>query len=132
MASKPRARPARKSFARYDPIAVLTNSFSDAPGPTYLAYTPNGNKLITVGLNNVIRIFTTGSDAEPVNIDVVQDSHTAVAATNDFFLTGSEDGSVCKYSLFTHSLEEVLVRSTLPIRDISISPDGFWAAVASE
>ncbi|KAH0038384.1 sepB protein, partial [Aureobasidium melanogenum] len=114
MASKPRARPAH------------------APGPTYLAYTPNGNKLVTVGLNNVIRIFTTGSDAEPVNIDVVQDSHTAVAATNDFFLTGSEDGSVCKYSLFTHSLEEVLVRSTLPIRDISISPDGLWAAVASD
>ncbi|KAH0168754.1 sepB protein, partial [Aureobasidium melanogenum] len=114
MASKPRARPAH------------------APGPTYLAYTPNGNKLITVGLNNVVRIFTTGSDAEPVNIDVVQDSHTAVAATNDFFLTGSEDGSVCKYSLFTHSLEEVLVRSTLAIRDISISPDGLWAAVASD
>jgi hypothetical protein len=113
-------------------LTTHTNSSSDAPGPTYLAYTPNGNKLITVGLNNVIRIFTTGSDAEPVNIDVIQDSHTAVAATNNFFLTGSEDGSVCKYSLSTHSLEEVLVRSTLPIRDISISPDGLWAAVASE
>lgn len=67
-----------------------------------------------------------------MNIDVVQDSHTAVAATDKFFLTGSEDGSVCKYSLSTFALEEVLVRSTLPIRDISISPDGLWAAVASE
>ncbi|GAB7357404.1 hypothetical protein MBLNU459_g8339t1 [Dothideomycetes sp. NU459] len=114
MASRPRARPAH------------------APGPTYLAYTPNGRKLITVGLNNVIRVFTTGSDAEPINIDVVQDSHTAVAAANDFFVAGSEDGSVCKYSLTSNALDEVLVRSTLPVRDIALSPDNLWAAVATD
>lgn len=80
----------------------------------------------------MIRVFTTGSDAEPVNIDVPQDSHTAVAAANDFFVAGSEDGSVCKYSLETNSLDEVLVRSTLPVRDVALSPDGLWAAVATE
>lgn len=80
----------------------------------------------------MIRVFTTGSDAEPVNIDVPQDSHTAVAADNDFFIAGSEDGSVCKYSLETNSLDEVLVRSTLPVRDVALSPDGLWAAVATE
>lgn len=77
-------------------------------------------------------MFTTGSDAEPVNIDVVQDSHTAVVATNEFFIAGSEDGSVCKYSLASNTLDEVLVRSTLPVRDIALSPDGLWAAVATE
>ncbi|KAK7514923.1 WD40-repeat-containing domain protein [Phyllosticta citriasiana] len=102
------------------------------PGPTFLAYTPNGRKLITVGLNNAIRVFQTGSDDEPTNIDNAQDSNTAVAAANNFFVTGSEDGTVCKYSLETNSLDGVLVRSTLPVREIALSPDGNWAAVASD
>ena len=51
---------------------------------------------------------------------------------NDFFVTGCEHGTVCKYSLKTDSLEEVLTRCTLPIRDIALSPDGNWVAVASE
>ncbi|KAK5009033.1 hypothetical protein LTR28_003047 [Elasticomyces elasticus] len=102
------------------------------PGPTFLSYTPNGRKLITVGLNNAMRIFETGSDAEPITIDDVQDAHTAIAAANGFFVVGSEDGTVCKYSLETNSLDGLLVRSTLPIRDIALSPDGIWAAVASE
>ncbi|KAK4997373.1 DNA polymerase alpha accessory factor Mcl1 [Elasticomyces elasticus] len=102
------------------------------PGPTFLNYTPNGRKLITVGLNNAMRIFETGSDAEPITIDDVQDAHTAIAAANGFFVVGSEDGTVCKYSLETNSLDGLLVRSTLPIRDIALSPDGIWAAVASD
>lgn len=64
-------------------------------------------------------------------MDVVSDEHTAVAATNDFFVAGAENGSVTKYSLLTNSMEEILVRCTLPIHDIALSPDGRWAAVAS-
>jgi len=73
-----------------------------------------------------------GSDEEPVNIDVPQEAHTAVAATSRFFVTGAEDGTVCKYSLTTNTLDEILLRSTLPIRDVALSPDGLWVAVASE
>ncbi|KAI9800421.1 MAG: hypothetical protein M1833_003307 [Piccolia ochrophora] len=102
------------------------------PGPTFLAYTPNGNRLITAGSNNAIRIYTTGSDGEPVNVDDCQESNTAVVASDNFFITGSEDGTVSQYSLHTHSLERMLVRCTLPIRDIALSPDGQWAAVASD
>jgi chromosome transmission fidelity protein 4 len=51
---------------------------------------------------------------------------------NDFFVTGSEDGAVCKYSLDTNSMERILTRCTLPIRDLAISPDGSWVAIASE
>ena len=109
-----------------------TDRRSDAPGPTYTAYTKNGRKLITAGNDSVIRIFTTGSDAEPVNIDVPQEAHTALATADDFFVAGAEDGSVCKYSLTTNSLDEILLRSTLPIRDVALSPDGLWVAVASE
>ncbi|KAI9853184.1 MAG: hypothetical protein M1838_000040 [Thelocarpon superellum] len=102
------------------------------PGLTYLAYTPNGRRLITAGSNNAIRIYTTGSDGEPVNVDDSQESNTAIVATNAFFITGSEDGTVCLYSLETNSLDKVLIRCTLPVRDVALSPDGLWAAVASD
>ncbi|KAI9798697.1 MAG: hypothetical protein M1825_005024 [Sarcosagium campestre] len=102
------------------------------PGPTFLSYTPNGRRLVTAGSNNAIRVYDTGSDGEPANVDDCQESNTAVVASNDFFITGSEDGTVCQYSLRTHSLEKILVRSTLPVRDIALSPNGRWAAVASD
>ncbi|KAL8808708.1 MAG: hypothetical protein Q9200_004100 [Gallowayella weberi] len=101
-------------------------------GPTFLTYTPDGTKLITAGSNNVIRVYTTGSDGEPTNIDDCQENNTAVAASNSIFLTGAEDGSVCVYSLETHLYDRLLTRCTLPIRDIALSPDGIWAAVASD
>ena len=96
----------------------------------------------------MVRVYTTGSDGEPTNLDDCQENNTALAATvrifpsvrelrltinqNDFFLTGSEDGTVCMYSLETYTYEKMLTRCTLPIRDIALSPDGQWAAVASE
>ncbi|CAF9922989.1 MAG: hypothetical protein ALECFALPRED_002281 [Alectoria fallacina] len=101
-------------------------------GPTFLTYTPNGKQLVTAGSNNVVRVYATGSDGEPTNLDDCQENNTAVAATNDFFLTGSEDGTVCMYSLDTYTYEKMLTRCTLPIRDIMLSPDGEWAAVASD
>lgn len=80
----------------------------------------------------MVRVYQTGSDGEPTNLDDCQENNTAVAATNDFFLTGAENGTVCMYSLDTYTYEKMLTRCTLPIRDIALSPDGQWAAVASE
>jgi len=51
---------------------------------------------------------------------------------DDFFWTGAEDGAVCRYSLATNLYEDNLVRSSLPIRDIALSPDGRLAVIASE
>lgn len=61
------------------PSPVLTMPV-DAPGPTYLAYTPNGKKLVTAGVDNYCRVFSTGSDDEPVTIDDCQENNTAVVA----------------------------------------------------
>ena len=36
------------------------------------------------------------------------------------------------YSLETYTYEKMVSRCTLPIRDIAVSPDGQWAAIASE
>ena len=87
---------------------------------------------MTAGLNGALRIFQHGSDGEPAVVDVNTDNHFAVAASNDFFVVGAEDGSVTKYSLLTNSMEEILVRCTLPVRDLALSPDGLLCAVASE
>lgn len=121
---------ARSSVSR----ALCTNTIDllDAPGPTYTAYTPDGKKLVTVGSDAVIRVFTTGSDGEPVNIDVTTDVHTCLTVANDFFIVGCEDGSVSKFSLRTNAFDEILLRCTLPVRDVALSPDGLWVAVASE
>lgn len=111
--------------------SILT-SFTDPPGPTFFSYTPNGRKLVTVGGNGAFRVFDHLSADEPAIIDVSTEDHLAVAARNEFFVVGSEDGSVTKYSLATNAMEDVLVRCSLPIRDVAISPDGQWCAVASE
>ncbi|KAH8593360.1 chromosome segregation protein-like protein [Bisporella sp. PMI_857] len=101
-------------------------------GRTRLAYTPDGTKLVTVGSNNFARVFRTNSDGEPTNIDDISEDNLAVAATNTFFVTGSEDGTVSKFSFDTMSFEKFLIRSTLPIRDLALSPNGRWCAVASD
>ncbi|RAL61560.1 hypothetical protein DID88_009599 [Monilinia fructigena] len=89
-------------------------------------------KLVTVGSNNTTRVYKTGSDGEPTNIDDCQEQNMGVDSTNEFFVAGSEDGTVSKYSLDTMSFDKFLTRCTLPVRDIAISPNGEWCAIASD
>ncbi|KAF4496514.1 chromosome transmission fidelity 4 [Fusarium agapanthi] len=112
--SKPRPRPAHTQ------------------GTTRCAYTPDGTRLVTVGSNNTIRLYKTGSDGEPINIDDCQEQNMAVAAGDEFFVVGSEDGTVSLYSLETHTFERFLTRTVLPIRDVALSSDRQWCAVASD
>ena len=113
-------------------MAALRGRPAHAPGPTFFTYTPNGRKLITAGLNGALRVFEHGSDDEPAIIDVQTENHLATVATDDFFIVGCEDGSVTKYSLATNRMEEILLRCTAPVRDLALSPDGQWVAVASD
>ncbi|KAI9158668.1 Minichromosome loss protein 1 [Paramyrothecium foliicola] len=101
-------------------------------GTTRCAYTTDGNQLVTVGSNNTIRLYRTGSDGEPTNIDDCQEQNTAVSASAEFFIAGSEDGTVSLYSLATASFERFLLRTSLPIRDVALSADSQWCAVASD
>lgn len=114
VASRPRPRPAHTQ------------------GPTRCAYTPDGSKLVTVGSNNTIRLYKTGFDGEPTNIDDCQEQNLAVATSNDFFVAGSEDGTVSYYSLDTNAFDRFLLRTSLPVRDVALSPDAKWCAVASD
>ncbi|KAK4190229.1 Minichromosome loss protein 1 [Podospora australis] len=114
IASKPRARPAHTQ------------------GTTRCAYTPDGTKLVTVGSNNTIRLYKTGFDGEPTNIDDCQEQNVAVSTSNDFFVAGSEDGIVAYYSLDTNLFDRFITRTSLPVRDVALSPDKKMVAVASD
>ncbi|KAK4166141.1 Minichromosome loss protein 1 [Cladorrhinum sp. PSN259] len=114
IASRPRPRPAHTQ------------------GSTRCAYTPDGTKLVTVGSNNTVRVYKTGFDGEPTNIDDCQEQNTSVSASNDFFVAGSEDGTVSYYSLKDNLFEKFICRTSLPVRDVALSPDNKWCAVASD
>ncbi|KAL7624348.1 DNA polymerase alpha accessory factor Mcl1 [Parahypoxylon ruwenzoriense] len=101
-------------------------------GPTHCAYTPDGTKLVTVGSNNTIRLYKTGFDGEPINIDDCQEQNLSVDASNEFFVVGSEDGTVSLYSIPNATFDKFLLRCSLPIRDVALSPDSKWCAVASD
>ncbi|KAB5586068.1 WD40-repeat-containing domain protein [Coniochaeta sp. 2T2.1] len=101
-------------------------------GSTHCAYTPDGSRLVTVGSNNTIRLYKTGFDGEPANIDECQEQNVAVSTNDDFFVAGSEDGTVSQYSLRTNTFERFLLRCSLPVRDVALSPDSKWCAVASD
>ncbi|KAI5864257.1 WD40 repeat-like protein [Durotheca rogersii] len=101
-------------------------------GSTHCAYTPDGTKLVTVGSNNTIRLYKTGFDGEPVNIDDCQEQNLSVDASNDFFVVGSEDGTVSLYSIPDAAFDKFLLRCSLPVRDVALSPDSRWCAVASD
>ncbi|KAK1761421.1 Minichromosome loss protein 1 [Echria macrotheca] len=101
-------------------------------GTTLCAYTPNGSKLITAGSNNTIRLFDTRVDEEPESIDDCQELNYALSAANDFFVAGAEDGTVSLYLLETRLFDRFVTRATLPVRDVVLSPDHKWVAVASD
>jgi chromosome transmission fidelity protein 4 len=114
IASRPRPRPAHTH------------------GTTRCAYTPDGTKLVTVGSNNTIRLYKTGFDGEPTNIDDCQEQNLALATSNHFFVAGAEDGTVSYYSLEQNMFDKFLLRTSLPVRDVAVSPDNKWCAVASD
>ncbi|KIE02558.1 WD40 repeat-like-containing domain protein, partial [Metarhizium majus ARSEF 297] len=113
-ASRPRPRPAHTQ------------------GTTRCAYTTDGNRLVTVGSNNTIRLYKTGSDGEPTNIDDCQEQNVSISAGKDFFVVGSEDGTVSLYNIEAANFERFLLRATLPIRDVALTRDCQWCAVASD
>ncbi|BCR83878.1 uncharacterized protein ACHE_11280S [Aspergillus chevalieri] len=102
------------------------------PGTTVLGYTPDGRRVITGGSNSAIRIYTVGQDGEPTTVDEGVDGNLGIGATNNSFIMGAEDGTVWQYEINSGRMEKLLVRCALPVRDIGISKDGEWVAVASD
>lgn len=51
---------------------------------------------------------------------------------NDCFILGAPDGTVWKYNLKSGEMDQLLFRCLSPVRDLCLSNDGEWVAVASE
>ncbi|KAJ5738196.1 hypothetical protein N7493_001351 [Penicillium malachiteum] len=116
----------------YDPMRPRGRP-AHTPGTTVLAYTPDGKRIITAGSNSAIRIYTVDQDGEPKTVDDgLLDGHVGIGATNDVFIVGTEDGQVWPYDIASGKMGNQLVRCALPLRDIAVSQDGEWVAVASD
>ncbi|KAI9374563.1 hypothetical protein BJX61DRAFT_285177 [Aspergillus egyptiacus] len=102
------------------------------PGTTVLTYTPDGRYIVTGGSNSAIRIYTVGQDGEPKTVEEGADGHLGVGATSEYFFMGAEDGTVWQYEVQSGRMEKLLVRSALPVRDIAVTKDQEWVAVASD
>ncbi|EXJ91497.1 chromosome transmission fidelity protein 4 [Capronia epimyces CBS 606.96] len=102
------------------------------PGATYLQYSPDGQRLLVAGIGNFARSFRTGDNSEPDLLPETHEETFAVASGNDYVILGCEDGTVCEYEVPSGDLKQLLVRTTLPIRDVALSPDENWVAVSSD
>ena len=104
------------------------------PGKTFLTYSPDGTRLLVAGCGNYARSFVTNNNDEPLMIPDTHEDTLAVAAGNGYAILGCEDGTVCQYNVPEAKLEGILVRCTLPIRDVALSPDAerTWVAVCSD
>lgn len=56
---------------------------------------------------------------------------TCVATSSTGFASGGTDGLVLLYSN-SNNFEKILVRSTVPVRDIAYNPNGTKLAIATE
>ncbi|KAG5438186.1 hypothetical protein PCANB_003037 [Pneumocystis canis] len=111
-------------------IQRLVPRYAHTSGLTKLAYSPDGMFLMTIGSNQVIRKFIVNSDDEPITIEHHQDAITDIAKKN--FATCSEDTTVSLFSLETNECLTMITRCSLPIREITFSPDGDWLAICSD
>ncbi|KAL5338800.1 WD40-repeat-containing domain protein [Aspergillus crustosus] len=102
------------------------------PGTTVLTYTPDGRYIVTGGSNSAIRIYAVGQDGEPKTIEEGADGQLGIGATNEYFFMGAEDGTVWQFEVQSGRMEKLLVRCALPVRDIAVSKDEEWVAVASD
>ena len=103
-------------------------------GLTTLAYSPDGQVLVTAGADQLIRKFAVDEESkEPSTYEQHSESVTSVSCSRSHFASASED---CTVNLFRlHNSDEnpkLLTRCTLPVRSICFSPDGEWLGVASE
>lgn len=120
------------SFKSSKRLEYILTSGADTEGKTSLAYSPDGKYLLTVGENNYVRRYEVGSTDEPSNIDNIQRNNTGIAVSKNIIAICAEDGTVSSYGLESLELNGFLTRCSLPAREIAMSPDGMWLAVASD
>ncbi|KAK7204795.1 WD40-repeat-containing domain protein [Myxozyma melibiosi] len=107
--------------------------YAHTPGLTRVAYSADGRYLISVGANRLIRKFLVDSpDDEPINTEYHEKDITGIATSKTHFATCSEDGTASLFAVETSEVENMLMRQSMPFRDVTFSNDGQWIALAGD
>ncbi|OCH95073.1 hypothetical protein OBBRIDRAFT_641181 [Obba rivulosa] len=121
-----------------DKAKYMVNSAHE-PGYTCLAFSRDGSRVYTGGLDSLVRIFRTdrGSDQEPdIALDAAE-GITALATSNEYFFSGSTDSEVRQYNKDYSNGEpqldaNVTSANGVAIRDVAVNPKGTRIAVTSD
>ena len=104
-------------------------------GRCSVSYSPDGKQLITSGADTLVKVFASDDfNAEPRNIEHHEEAVTTLAinAKGKFFATGTKDHMVSYFSYPAAEFQKLLVRLTVPIRQVSFDKTGRFLAVASD
>ena len=102
-----------------------------SPGPV-LQYSPDGQRLNVGGNCNFARSYRTNDNGEPDMLYNITEDTLAITCGNDFVALGCEDGTVTEYKVPSGDVVQMIVRFTLPVRDLVLLKDQSWLAASSE
>ncbi|TPX59126.1 hypothetical protein SpCBS45565_g07825 [Spizellomyces sp. 'palustris'] len=102
-------------------------------------------RILSVGDDAILRIVSTTAvrdgdeeDEDAIKVEQHKGAITCIHVDSERIVTGSEDHSVCLYSLPTGQYQRLLLRCTLTVRDVVLRPgrhgtnSAQWAAIASD
>lgn len=110
----------------------LHPKYPHTPGLTRLAYSRDGRFLFTVGSNALIRKFTVGSVNEPETLEFHDRNIHSVSCGPQSFVTCSQDGTATVIDVESNKLLSTVLRSSLPVREVEVSPDGDYSLVCGD
>ncbi|KAI8978018.1 WD40-repeat-containing domain protein [Pilobolus umbonatus] len=103
------------------------------PGRLLCEYSSDGSKVRTVGEDGTVRIVdpTTSQVVALNSSEKHLDSVYALAKSQTHFVTAGADGKVLLYNN-ENVVEKILVRSVVPVRDVSFHPSGNKLIIAAD
>ncbi|KAH6599746.1 hypothetical protein BASA50_002771 [Batrachochytrium salamandrivorans] len=108
-------------------------------GHSCAVFSSDGSKIITAGLNNLLKVYSTNlvrtgnTSTAPLKVEEIHEqSITALAIHGSMLVAACESHHVRLFDLESLSIKTLLYRSILKVTNLSFSPDGKWIAIGTE
>lgn len=112
--------------------AETRNAFASG-GETRVGYTKDGQNLVVGSSNGLVRVFKIDQeDAEPNSIDILEGISNLCVYSNDKFAVCSKEGEAAVYSIEKNDKIATVIRSSLPLRDVTFTHNGAMLASAGD